>query len=501
MSSPNSHPSSHSGPASYVPAIDPTHPPRVRIAPSPTGDPHVGTAYVALFNRAFAQKHGGKFILRIEDTDQTRSTPESEAAIFKSLHWAGLAWDEGPDIGGPYGPYRQSERLSIYREHADILIRRGEAYYCFATTEELEEMRKTQKERGAKQPYDRRYRDFSEAEVESLRAAGRPYVIRLKMPLTGQTTIRDGLRGDITFDNDALDDQILMKSDGFPTYHLANVVDDRLMCITHVIRAEEWIPSTPKHTRLYEAFGWQPPVFIHLPLLRNNDKTKISKRKNPVSLEYYEAAGILPEALLNFLGRMGWSMPDEAEKFTYAQMVEQFTFDRMHLGGPIFDLDKLDWLNGLYLRELSPEALVERLRGWLLSDRYLTSIVPLVRERITRLSDFIPKTAWLFSEPTPLAKEAYVPKGKTQAETFDAVTAIAELVDKLVKWEVAPLEAAFRGLCEQIGWKPKDLFSVVRLVATSATAAPPLFDSLVAIGKARTQVRVRAALALLKPTT
>jgi glutamyl-tRNA synthetase len=239
-------------------------------------------------------------------------------------------------------------------------------------------------------------------------------------------------------------------------------------------------------------------VFIHLPLLRNSDKTKISKRKNPVSLEYYEAAGILPEALLNFLGRMGWSMPDEAEKFTYAQMVEQFTFDRMHLGGPIFDLDKLDWLNGLYLRELSPEQIVARLRGWFLSDAYLTSIVPLVRERITRLSDFIPKTAWLFGEPAPLPKEAYVPKGKTQAETFEAVTGIAELVDKLVKWEVEPLEAAFRALGEQIGWKPKDLFSVVRLVATAATAAPPLFDSLKAIGKARTQSRVRAALALLK---
>jgi glutamyl-tRNA synthetase len=481
---------------SYVP--DPTVPPRVRIAPSPTGDPHVGTAYVALFNRAFAQKHGGKFILRIEDTDQTRSTKESEAAIFKSLHWVGLDWDEGPDIGGDFGPYRQSERLHHYREHAAILLERGEAYRCFATPEELDEMRRTQKERGAKQPYDRRYRDLPAAEVERLMAEGRPHVIRLKMPIGGQTIVSDGLRGDITFDNDELDDQILMKSDGFPTYHLANVVDDRLMQITHVIRAEEWIPSTPKHVRLYQAFGWPAPVFIHLPLLRNNDKTKISKRKNPVSLEYYEAAGILPEALLNFLGRMGYSQPDEAEKFTYDQMVAAFSWDRMHLGGPIFDLDKLDWLNGLYLRELSPEAIVARLRNWFFSDAYLTKIVPLVRERMTRLSEFIPKTAWLFGEPTPLPKEAYIPKGKTQAETFDAVTAIAELVDKQVKWEVAPLEAAFRALCDQIGWKPKDLFSVVRLVGTAATAAPPLFDSLEAIGKARTQSRVRQALAVLK---
>ncbi|MBL8787484.1 MAG: glutamate--tRNA ligase [Deltaproteobacteria bacterium] len=479
--------------------VDPSRPVRVRIAPSPTGDPHVGTAYVALFNRCFAKKHGGKFILRIEDTDQTRSTRESEAAIFKSLRWCGLDWDEGPDIGGPYGPYRQSERLAIYREHAQILLDKGEAYRCFATPEELEEMRRTQKERGAKQPYDRRYRNIPESEVARLLAEGRPHVVRLKMPIGGKAVITDGLRGEISFDNDELDDQILLKSDGFPTYHLANVVDDRLMQITHVIRAEEWIPSTPKHARLYEAFGWQPPAFIHLPLLRNNDKTKISKRKNPVSLEYYQAAGILPEALLNFLGRMGWSMPDEREKFTRAEMEEAFTFDRMHLGGPIFDLDKLDWLNGLYLREQTPEQLVARLREWLLSDEYLTSVVPLVRERMTRLSEFIPKTSWLFGEPTPLAKEAYVPKGKTQAETWDAVTAIAELVDKQVRWEVAPLEEAFRKLCEQIGWKPKDLFSIVRLVATAATAAPPLFDSLVAIGKARTQVRVRQALTLLKP--
>jgi glutamyl-tRNA synthetase len=478
--------------------IDPNRPVRVRIAPSPTGDPHVGTAYVALFNKAFADKHGGTFILRIEDTDQTRSTKESETAIFRSLRWVGLDWQEGPDVGGPYGPYRQSERLPIYREHAELLVTRGMAYRCFATAEELEEMRRTQKERGAKQPYDRRYRDLPEAEIERLIASGRPHVIRLKMPLEGETVIHDGLRGEIRFGNDELDDQILLKSDGFPTYHLANVVDDRLMKISHVIRAEEWIPSTPKHVQLYRAFGWEPPVFIHLPLLRNNDKTKISKRKNPVSLEYYESAGILPEALVNFLGRMGWSMPDEREKFSYADMVEHFTFDRMHLGGPIFDLDKLDWLNGLYIRELSPEAIVARLREWLFSDAYLTSVVPLVRERMNRLSEFIPKTAWLFGEPT-LVKEACIPKGKTQAETFEALTAMADLVDKQVRWEVTALEAAFRGLCEQIGWKAKDLFAILRVVATGQTATPPLFDSLVGIGKARTQSRIRAGLALLKP--
>ncbi len=476
----------------------PHRPVRVRIAPSPTGDPHVGTAYIALFNKAFAAHHGGKFILRIEDTDQTRSTPESEVAIFRSLRWLGLDWDEGPDVGGPFGPYRQSERLAIYREHAELLVARGMAYHCFATPEELEEMRRTQKERGAKQPYDRRYRDLPEAEVRARLDAGQPHVIRLKMPLDGATIVKDGLRGEISFQNEDLDDQILLKSDGFPTYHLANVVDDRLMEVTHVIRAEEWIPSTPKHVRLYEAFGWEAPEFIHMPLLRNLDKTKISKRKNPVSLEYYEAMGILPEALVNFLGRMGWSMPDEREKFTFDEMVGHFDFSRVSLSGPIFDLQKLDWLNGLYLRELSHDDLVARLRGWLLGDDALRAIVPLVQERMSRLSDFIPKTSWIFGEPELLPVESYVPKGRDKAATHELLKKAAELVDAQRAWEPGALEALFRKFCEDEGWKPKEVFSVLRLVATSSGATPPLFDSLVAIGKARTQARIRACIAHLK---
>jgi glutamyl-tRNA synthetase len=473
-------------------------PVRVRIAPSPTGDPHVGTAYIALFNKAFAECHGGRFVLRIEDTDQTRSTPESEAAIFRSLGWLGLNWHEGPDVGGPYGPYRQSERLPIYREHAELLVARGMAYHCFATAEELEEMRRTQKERGAKQPYDRRYRDLPAEEVAARLAAGQPYVIRLKMPLDGATIVHDELRGDIVFQNEELDDQILLKSDGFPTYHLANVVDDRLMEITHVIRAEEWIPSTPKHIQLYRAFGWEPPRFVHMPLLRNLDKTKISKRKNPVSLEYYEAMGILPEALVNFLGRMGWSMPDEREKFTYADMVANFDFKRVSLSGPIFDLDKLDWLNGLYLRELSTDALIERLRGWMLGDTFLKTAVPLVHERMSRLSDFVPKTAWLFGEPALLPAESYVPKGREKQDVHAILTKVAELVDAQRTWTATALEAVFREFCEREGWKPKDLFMTLRLVATSSTTTPPLFDALAAIGKARTQARLRACIAHLK---
>ncbi|HWN66652.1 MAG TPA: glutamate--tRNA ligase, partial [Haliangium sp.] len=318
-----------------------SRPVRVRIAPSPTGDPHVGTAYIALFNYVFARKHGGAFILRIEDTDRTRSRADSEAAIFRALRWVGLSWDEGPDVGGPHGPYRQSERSAIYREHTDLLIQRGRAYRCFCTAERLAEMRDRLKEQKASTTgYDRHCRGIDAAESERRAAGGEPYTVRLAVPVEGTTRFHDQLRGDVEIPNEQVDDQILLKSDGFPTYHLANVVDDHLMEITHVIRAEEWISSTPKHVQLYEAFGWQPPVWIHMPLLRNSDKSKISKRKNPVSIDYYKDAGILPRALLNFLAIMGWSFGGDREKFGLDEMIEVFSWDRVSLGGPVFDPDK-----------------------------------------------------------------------------------------------------------------------------------------------------------------
>ncbi|MFH1132138.1 MAG: glutamate--tRNA ligase, partial [Pseudomonadota bacterium] len=297
---------------------------RVRIAPSPTGDPHVGTAYVVLFNYAYAKRHGGKFILRIEDTDQTRSSRGSEDAILRSLRWLGLEWDEGPDVGGPHGPYRQSERSAIYKEHADLLIERGHAYRCFCTPERLTELRAKQREAKQDPGYDGKCRELDPEEVAKRVAANEPHVVRLKMPKDGETVVPDLLRGEVVISNQQSDDQVLMKSDGMPTYHLANVVDDHLMGITHVIRAEEWISSTPKHLRLYEGFGWELPTFIHLPLLRNKDKSKISKRKNPVSLDYYREIGILPQAMINFLALLGWSYGDDQEKFTLEQMVEKF---------------------------------------------------------------------------------------------------------------------------------------------------------------------------------
>jgi len=474
-------------------------PVRVRVAPSPTGDPHVGTAYIALFNKVFADKHGGRFVLRIEDTDQKRATAESEQAIFDSLRWLGLDWHEGPDVGGPYGPYRQSERTELYREHAQFLVDEGKAYYCFATAEELAEMRETAKAEGRRTSYDRRYRDLPREEVERRLAAGDSHVIRLKMPLGGSTRVKDGLRGGIDIDNAELDDQILLKSDGFPTYHLANVVDDHLMQITHVIRAEEWIPSTPKHVLLYEAFGWTPPVFVHLPLLRNLDKTKISKRKNPVSLEYYRTTGYLPEAMLNFLGRMGWSMPDEAEKFDYAQMLEHFDFARMSLGGPIFDLDKLDWLNGMYIRELAPDELVSRLQGWLLGSGYLAEVAPLIRERIKRLGDFVPSTTFFFGGIEPLTAEQLLPKKKTKVEAYRALKTVTEAIDAVATWDEATIEEVLRAQVEVTEFKVRDLFMMVRLAITGQKATPPLFETMAVVGKARCQYRLREATNTLKP--
>ena len=289
---------------------------RVRIAPSPTGDPHVGTAYIALFNLIFARHFQGKFILRIEDTDQARSNPEYEKNIYTALHWCNIQWDEGPDVGGPYGPYRQSERTEIYQKHAQTLLERGMAYKCFATPQELAEMRQTAAKQGLRIGYDRRYRDLTPDEVRAKEAAGLPFVIRLKVPLSGECVFDDAVKGRITCPWADIDDQVLLKSDGFPTYHLANVVDDHMMKITHVIRGDEWMSSTPKHVCLYEAFGWKAPTFMHMPLLLGKDGKKLSKRKNPTSIFYFRDSGYLPEALTNFLTLMGYSMPDEREKYS-----------------------------------------------------------------------------------------------------------------------------------------------------------------------------------------
>ena len=473
---------------------------RVRIAPSPTGDPHVGTAYIALFNYVFAKKHGGKFVLRIEDTDRTRSTKQSEEAILRALKWVGLKWDEGPDVGGPFGPYRQSERASIYAEHARMLVDKGAAYPCFCTETRLEAVRAAQRAEKKTAGYDGFCRRLDKAEAVNKLAAGDKHVLRLAMPKEGETAFKDGLRGNVAFQNATIDDQVLLKSDGFPTYHLANVVDDHLMQITHVVRAEEWISSTPKHVQLYRAFGWDAPEFIHMPLLRNADKSKISKRKNPVSLDYYRDAGYLPEALLNFLGLMGFSLGGDREKFTLPEMTDAFAWEKVSLGGPVFDLEKLSWLNGLYIRDLTPAQLIDRLRAWRFSDASLSQMVPLVHERIQRLDEFIAKTDFFFAGDlnyTHVMKEL-IPKDRSPADTAKALSELADALDPLQDWMVAALEPAVRAYCDQIAWKSKELFMSIRVAVTASTSSPPLFDTLHVVGKELTRRRLRMAAQTLK---
>jgi glutamyl-tRNA synthetase len=479
-------------------------PVRVRIAPSPTGDPHVGTAYIGLINFLYARQRAGKFVLRIEDTDRARFVATSEQEIFNSLRWLGLTWDEGPDVGGPYGPYRQSERTEIYREHVELLLANGTAYRAFENPEELEALR--QRQIAAKLPprYDGAHRELSQSQIDAYLAEGRPFVIRMKVP-PGETTFRDELRGDITFAHNNVDDQVLMKSDGFPTYHLANVVDDHLMQITDVIRAEEWISSTPKHVLLYKAFGWQIPRFWHMPLLRNLDKSKISKRKNPVSLIYYRQAGFLPEAVINFLGLMGGGMPaptaestpgqpatkaSEADIFSLSDMLARFDVKNIRLGGPVFDLTKLKWLNGEYIRALAPEKFYTALRETILSDSYLQQIAPLVQTRIETLGEFGNLTHFLFADdilPTP---EVFVPKKRNLEDTIAFATeqlAVLEATD----WTHEALEPALKKLGEEEEWSVKENFMLLRAIITGSTMSPPLLESMVVFGKARSLDRVR----------
>jgi glutamyl-tRNA synthetase len=481
-----------------------SRPIRVRIAPSPTGDPHVGTAYIGLLNYIFAKQRGGQFVLRIEDTDRTRFVASSEQMIFDALKWVGLTWDEGPDVGGPYGPYRQSERSSIYREHAEILLANNTAYRCFCTAEDLEAARERQKAAKLPPRYDGTCRHLTPDQLAENLSAGKPFVIRLKVPLEGATTFRDELRNDIRFDHNNVDDQVLMKSDGFPTYHLANVIDDHLMHITDVIRAEEWISSTPKHVLLYNAFGWQLPKFWHMPLLRNIDKSKISKRKNPVSLVYYRESGYLPEAMLNFLGLMGGGMAQPTEQeivskglntkegdiFSLPEMLAKYDFARISLGGPVFDLVKLKWLNGEYLRKLSPDAFFAALRQTILSDDYIRSIAPLVQARMETLGQFGDMTSFFFADNVSPPESVWLPKKRSFEETL--IFAAEQLaILEAASWDAVSIESTLKELGESKQWSVKENFMLLRAVLTGSTTSPPLTESLVVFGKARTLDRLR----------
>jgi glutamyl-tRNA synthetase len=481
-------------------------PPRVRIAPSPTGDPHVGTAYIALFNYAFARHSGGSFILRIEDTDRERYTPGSEEAILAALRWLGLEWDEGPDVGGPNGPYRQSERTAIYREHVEQLLATGKAYRCFCTRERLEGVRKQQMAAKASfLGYDGHCRGLDRAQAQRRAAAGEAHVVRLAVPRgEGATTVvADQLRGDVSFSHAEIDDQVLMKSDGFPTYHLANVVDDHLMGVTHVIRGEEWLSSTPKHVLLYAAFGWEPPQWHHLGLLRNADKSKLSKRKNPVSIIHYKELGFLPSTFLNFLATLGFSMGDDRERFTLQEMVEAFDWSKVSPGGPVFDSRKLEAFNADDIRALSPKALYEHVMAHVLRPERLEAMLGLAHERLTRLDDFVPYVSFFFGaslDYTGVLPQLRI-KGRTHAQSAAVLRAFVEEIEKdtLARgFTAAGLEEFSRGFCERHGWKAKELFTLLRIAITGRTAAPPLFDTMALVGKDRARMRLRDLVEMLQ---
>ena len=472
-------------------------PVRTRIAPSPTGAPHIGTAYIALFNYAFAQRAGGRFILRIEDTDRARCTRESEAAILEALRWIGLPWDEGPDAGGPCGPYRQSERIALYREHCLGLVRAGHAYPCFCTAERLAQLRAEQSAAKANPGYDGRCESLSADEARRRMAAGEPHVVRMKIPAEGDCVFRDRIRGEIKIAWAGVDRQVLLKSDGFPTYHLANVVDDHLMGISHVIRGEEWISSMPKHVLLYRYFGWEPPEFAHLPLLRNPDKSKLSKRKNPTSILYYREAGYLPEALVNYLGLMAYSMPDGREIFSRDDLAAAFDLSRVSPGGPVFDLQKLANFNGQYLRRMAAPDLAERVGRWKLNEAAWKRIIPLAQPRMDTLSDLVPMAAYFFAD-----KLAYPPAALIGGELDGPKTArllkIAQWeMGKTTAWNPDAIRGVFDGMAEKETLKLKSLLIQFFVAITGSAVSLPLFESMEIMGKDMVLRRLQYALETL----
>ncbi|HEY66721.1 MAG: glutamate--tRNA ligase [Chloroflexi bacterium] len=496
---------------------------RVRFAPSPTGEPHIGNIRTVVFNWLFARKMGGQFILRIEDTDRVRYQPQSIPVIMEGLRWLGLDWDEGPSleelrrlgvedperyaVGGPHGPYVQSERLALYKRVAEELIERGWAYRCNCTPERLEQVRARQRARKQMVMYDRHCRDLPPGAI----SPDEPHVIRLKVPLTGQTVVHDIIKGDIVFENAGIDDQVLLKSDGFPTYHLAVVVDDHYMKITHIARGDDWISSTPKRILIYRAMGWEVPTYCHVPLVLGEDGRKLSKRHGATSITEFRDQGYLPEALFNFLALLGWSPGggEEREIFSRKELIERFDLFRVNRAPAIFSYDKLDWMNGVYIRKLSQADLLERLlpfwqRAGLVPDpcpeemrERLRRIVPLVQERLKRLDEVVEWTAFLFREIEAPPAEKLVGKRMTPEESLAALRQARSLLAEVEPFEPEAMEPPMRALAAELGLKAGQLFGIVRWAVTGQKVAPPLFGSLAVLGRERVLARLDAAEAAL----
>ncbi|HXG36083.1 MAG TPA: glutamate--tRNA ligase [Dehalococcoidia bacterium] len=483
---------------------------RVRFPPSPTGELHVGNLRSALFNWLFARHEGGSFILRIEDTDRARYVPGATEGIMEALLWLGLDWDEGPDPRNPerdigrFGPYVQSRRLEHYQRATQQLIEGGSAYRCYCSSERLNQVRQELQARKLPPKYDRHCRDLSQSQREEMEARGIPSVVRFKTPLSGETGFHDVIRGDLLFDNDTLDDFVLLKSDGYPVYHLASIVDDHLMQITHVMRGDEWVSSTPRHVLLYQAFGWQPPVFAHLPMILGPDRAKLSKRHGDTSVLEFRKRGFLPEALFNYLGLLGWSLDDHTELIDRETFVRHFSLERILASPAIFNFDKLSWMNGIYIRDLPPRELAARVRPFLeedpggpVDDALLQSVIPLIQERIKTLAEAKEMAGFFFVEGELAYSEADL-LGKrfaqAPAEAARALEAALARLEALPSWEAEGLEGAVRPLADELGLKAGDLFGLIRVAVTGRTAAPPLFQTMAVLGRDKTVFRLQTAL-------
>lgn len=486
---------------------------RVRIAPSPTGFAHIGTAHTALFNWLFARHHGGAFVVRIEDTDRKRLVPGAVESIIDMLRWLELDVDEGPYAGGPYGPYYQSERLDLYNREIETLIGRGHAYRCYCTPERLAAVN-AEKQRNRQPPgYDRHCRFLGDEERRQADASGVTPVVRLAVPLEGSTIVHDVIRGDIEFDNATLQDAVLMKSDGYPTYHFAAMVDDHEMQITHIMRGDEWLPSTPLHVLICRGFGWELPVFAHLPLILGRDKAKLSKRHGDTSFQAFVDQGYLPDALCNYLGLLGWSLDDKTELITREQFVEHFDIDRIVKNPAVFDFDKLNWMSGQYIRLLEPERfaalLLQRLERDLpselaerVSPELAARIAPLVQSRIERLDQVAPMLAYFLRGPQLEYDRATLLGKRFVDKSEQALFALEEgrsELEEVEDWERETILEALYKVADRMEIKRREFFGPFYVAITGRQTAPPVNESMEILGKRLSLERIGRAIERLQP--
>ncbi len=480
--------------------------PRVRFAPSPTGYLHVGGLRTALYNYLFAKHNNGKFILRIEDTDRNRYVEGAVENLIAALKWCGLEYDEGPDGGGSFGPYMQSQRLKIYEHHAKALIENGHAYYCFCTPERLEALRnEQQKQKLPQAKYDKHCLHLSKDEIDKNLADGKAKVIRLNVEPDQKIIFDDIIRSKVEFDSNNVDDQVLIKSDGYPTYHLANVVDDHLMKITHVVRGEEWLSSTPKHILLYDFFNWEKPVFAHLPLLLNPDRSKLSKRQGDVAVEDYRAKGYLKEALVNFVALLGWNAGDDKEFYYMNELIEKFSLERVNKAGAVFDLDKLNWLNAEHLRKKPDEEILPMLKEEIshsslvignYTDDYLIKIISAMKERVSFVHEYLTKSPYFFEAPKEYEQSSIEKNWKP--ETHDHLKKLYDAFDRLNNPAKEDYEQALTKIADELNVGKGKLIHPLRLAVSGISTGPGMFDLIVIIGKEETLKRILAAIERIK---